>query len=1147
MVAPTLVARQGASLYHGRSLVTTPLEQMPDPRDVFNDPQRYWPLLTSPADGEFEGQRWDRKEACRPGKGQTVSDREVRELRLQVVECVSAFANANETGGLLVLGISSDGQIRGLRHLTEQQRNSLTSLDDVLVNHGAQVRLHDCMSHDGAPDAICLIYVPHAKQAICGTVGRSPKAWKRVGPKNVLLSDAQKDQLRRDKRILDFERTPCCAFGASDLDTGVTREFRAGYLAEAHYEKSDDEVLYQNGAIVRDREDKLFTNAGLLFFAANPQRVLPAASLRLLRFDVPFSERASRPLPTFEKYFTGPITKQLRDFRTFLKESAFFKTYQRRNPTGGFVEEPEYPHIAVDEAVVNAVAHRDYAIQLPTVCEKYADALVVTSPGRIVQPIEVPESFSLSERSLEHLPRNPTLMNWLKSMKDAQGSAFVRALREGTRQMRDSMAELGLPAPEYAVTESSTTVILRSNAAQREAALRVGEREGVTQFANLYPIVGGFPVSAQLKREEETQLRRDFLNTLGAKLAATGWYVDSLKFGVLTAHRRGNEFSVPEDVARHVRLFPAYTFQVREYWGRVYVVVDFTLVVQTVLRLADACKLFNAGELIGLPAVAKWRGWQRARLTSVDGDTCRVYLFDYNTEETVPTVDVIPRLPRCLIEAALTHSGIEFDLAKEIKRAGLGLQPGAARTRAERVHVVVQELAQSVFPLHVASVDVEIATAPLPIAATGDGVAALRVVALSEPAVEFSDHRKLQDIREGITKFGSYDHSPREVEIVPICPPELREHMGALIERLRAGKFKYRGSERTFSTRLTYTGIVTTGTAGVVGEAGRLLEQHPDWVGDGRLQRIFLVHCPEEGYALDDERGPYYEAKRLILGSGVPCQMVDTPTLLNPDFKDLNLALNIVAKTGVVPWVLPESIPDADFFIGLSYTQSSKGERERFMAFANVFNEYGRWEFYSGSTEPFNYDERGPQFEALVRRTLSRLTLPEAPSIWFHYSAKFSRDDRAAILRAARGIRPKGTYAFVWINTQHHVRLYDSRPESDGSLSRGSYVAGSPNQIYLSTTGFNPYRKVLGTPQALEINLRVEYPQGVPPAPPDLRSVAAQVLGLTKLNWASTDSLCGEPITTKYAGDIAYLTAAFLRQGRTFQLHPVLERTPWFI
>jgi hypothetical protein len=41
---------------------------------------------------------------------------------------------------------------------------------------------------------------------------------------------------------------------------------------------------------------------------------------------------------------------------------------------------------------------------------------------------------------------------------------------------------------------------------------------------------------------------------------------------------------------------------------------------------------------------------------------------------------------------------------------------------------------------------------------------------------------------------------------------------------------------------------------------------------------------------------------------------------------------------------------------------------------------------------------------------------------------------------------------------------------------------------------------------------------------------ANHILGLTELNWASSDSLYAEPITTKYAGDIAYLTAAFIRQ-----------------
>jgi argonaute-like protein implicated in RNA metabolism and viral defense len=245
-----------------------------------------------------------------------------------------------------------------------------------------------------------------------------------------------------------------------------------------------------------------------------------------------------------------------------------------------------------------------------------------------------------------------------------------------------------------------------------------------------------------------------------------------------------------------------------------------------------------------------------------------------------------------------------------------------------------------------------------------------------------------------------------------------------------------------------------------------------------------------------------------------------------------------------VPWVLPDAIPDADFFIGLSYTQNSRKESARLMGYANVFNQYGRWEFFSGNAETFTFEERALHFSLLVRETMERLTLSPTSHIHFHYSKQFSYEERAAILQAARAVYPECTYSFVWINQDHIIRLYDRRAETDGSLSRGSYVVTSPNQFYLSTTGYNPYRKALGTPQMLEVIVSTEGNSG---ANLDLRAIASQILSLTKLNWASTDSLCGEPITTKYAGDIAYLTAAFLRQGTPWQLHKVLERTPWFL
>src|SRR5260221_408574 len=81
------------------------------------------------------------------------------------------------------------------------------------------------------------------------------------------------------------------------------------------------------------------------------------------------------------------------------------------------------------------------------------------------------------------------------------------------------------------------------------------------------------------------------------------------------------------------------------------------------------------------------------------------------------------------------------------------------------------------------------------------------------------------------------------------------------------------------STEVHYSSIVTIPSPEqVLEECKRLLQEHPEWVGDPKLNRLFLVQIPEQGYVLDDESSPYYRVKRLLLENGIPCQMVDTPT-----------------------------------------------------------------------------------------------------------------------------------------------------------------------------------------------------------------------------------------------------------------------------
>ena len=563
-------------------------------------------------------------------------------------------------------------------------------------------------------------------------------------------------------------------------------------------------------------------------------------------------------------------------------------------------------------------------------------------------------------------------------------------------------------------------------------------------------------------------------------------------------------------------------------------------------------KYIPAEELIGKRAVANYSGqWEHGVILEIDSEYTRLSLSDLDTEVDLPNDEVIPSLGKTMIQGILKSRNISHNLDQKIKEFSLVSQRNAAKNRAEKTLKIVKDLANKVFPIQVNNATFTLVQTPLHLKNTSSKPRSRKFQPFTvfhefgEPTVEFYKGNEDSNILDGLAKYSSYGVGSKDIELIPICTPDMRGEMQQLIARLQRGKYKYRGAERTFRSKLTYQSVVTAPLEEYETECYRLLENHPHWEGNPDLLRLFMVYVPEDLFPKTDLDSPYYAIKEFLFSKGIPVQMVNTPTLQNPDWKDLNLALNITAKCGIVPWVLPDALPDTDFFVGLSYTQHGDREVPRCMAFANVFNTYGRWMFYQGNTETFSYDERQAYFKNLVRSTLKKLNLKESPSVHFHYSAKFSAEDRKIILEAARSVRPNGKYTFVWINSSHIVRFYDPSPQTDGSLPRGTYVVGSPNQFYLSTTGYNTYQRALGTPRALEVNVWTEPFDSS--NPPNLRIIAKQLIYLTKLNWASTRSFCGTPITIKYAREIARFASAFTERSGRFELHQVLEKTPWFI
>ena len=431
---------------------------MPTPKEVFDNPLQYLTFLQSVG---FEGQLFERKEVRIDTKNQ------INTLKDKIRQCISAFANSNRAGGLLVLGIADDGTIKGTQHVDEQTINGILQVARDLSNHATQLK--EVVLPNSNEKRLHLLYTPWTPNGICETFADFPKAWKRFGAQCLPLTEQDREQLKRDKKIVDFEMSYCCPYNEAELDKDVVEAFKSAFLETrgAQYEYSTEAFLLNIDAIRQIEGEKCaFTNAGYLFFASYPRKHFPSAYVRVLRFEVDVEESGYRGATTFDKDFDGALPNIIRELRTFFRDSALFRTMIRRSSNGGFIEDPEYPLLAVDEAVVNAVIHKDYGGNAAIHCIAYRNGLVVENPGGI--PQEVPRHFSLADTVLSSVLRNQKIVDWMRFMKDERGEPLVRALSEGTRKMRQEMENLGLPAPDYE-TAQRTTVTLYNHFDERLA------------------------------------------------------------------------------------------------------------------------------------------------------------------------------------------------------------------------------------------------------------------------------------------------------------------------------------------------------------------------------------------------------------------------------------------------------------------------------------------------------------------------------------------------------------------------------------------------------------------------------------------------------------------------------------------------------
>lgn len=304
------------------------------------------------------------------------------------------------------------------------------------------------------------------------------------------------------------------------------------------------------------------------------------------------------------------------------------------------------------------------------------------------------------------------------------------------------------------------------------------------------------------------------------------------------------------------------------------------------------------------------------------------------------------------------------------------------------------------------------------------------------------------------------------------------------------------------------------------------------------------------------KNSPYFTLKTYFASQGIPTQMITDKTFLPTkyplNYTLLNICTAIIAKCGGVPWVLKAKLENTDVIIGMSLSARLTNigdniQKNRYIGFANVFNEYGKWLYFFGKAHLYDKNQQVEQISNIIREIKqyysSKNNYVSPKNIIIHNSKRFKKTNQEAtytLLKDSFGVDTK--VAFITIDESHNYRCFDSNSQ-DGSFPRRHYVYLNDKEILLSTTGISELKGVfrLGTPKMLHI-ISDQYPVKFL----NLNDVAFQILAMTKLNWASVTPAQREPVSIKYANKLAYI-AANTELPQWEGLSDRLFDKPWFI
>ena len=351
-----------------------------------------------------EDSRWEFKQIAFRG------DQPVEPRSRDLADELAAFANAN--GGVMLCGVTDAGEVQGLaRAQLDALERMFVQISTDTIKPAIQIATYR-LEIDGK--ALLAVEV-ESGYALHDSPGGS---YRRVGSsKRAMTSDERLrlSQRRAQSRFLWFDKQPVPNTGFHTLDESIWKP-----LLSAEGRADPETALEKLALLTKDERDVTrATVAGVLLCSAVPHEWLPNACITATHYVG--SDRASNQLDA--RTIVGSLPRQVADAMAFAVRNMRVGAY--KDPAR--MDLPQYSVEALFEALVNAVAHRDYSMRGSRIrLSMFADRLEIDSPG------DLPNNLTIDAMAARQSTRNEAIASVLGRVPvgDIPGSGQRRYFME---------------------------------------------------------------------------------------------------------------------------------------------------------------------------------------------------------------------------------------------------------------------------------------------------------------------------------------------------------------------------------------------------------------------------------------------------------------------------------------------------------------------------------------------------------------------------------------------------------------------------------------------------------------------------------------------------------------------------------------------